>query len=138
MKIYVDNIAGTDKHMTKLEVITNYMETNNIDVFLGQEINIATRNTDFKRFTRRHKTREYNYATAESDAKFSYYKKPGGTFCITGPRFKHRIAERIEDYTGRWAGCIYSTKGLTFALISVYQTVNNTHHGPTSIHSQQG
>ena len=65
MKIYANNIAGTDKHMRKLEVITNYMETNNIDVFLGQEMNIATRNTDFKRFTRRHKTREYHYATAE-------------------------------------------------------------------------
>jgi hypothetical protein len=65
MKIYINNIAGTDKHMRKLEVISNYMETNSIDVFLGQEMNITTRNTDLKRITRRHKLREYHYATAE-------------------------------------------------------------------------
>ena len=61
MKIYVDNIAGTDKHMTKLEVITNYMETNNSDVFLGQEMNITTRNTDFKRRQSNARRRAFNY-----------------------------------------------------------------------------
>ena len=38
---------------------------------------------------------------------------------------------------GIWTGCIYGTKGLTFSVLSVYQTVKNTHHGPTSVHSQQ-
>ena len=38
---------------------------------------------------------------------------------------------------GRWAGCIYKTKKITIAVVSVYQTVENTTHGPTSVHSQQ-
>jgi hypothetical protein len=33
--------------MRKLEVISNYTETKNFDLFLCQEMNIATRNTDF-------------------------------------------------------------------------------------------
>ena len=38
---------------------------------------------------------------------------------------------------GIWTGCIYGTKGLTFSVLSVYQTVKNTHHGPASVYLQQ-
>ena len=137
IRIYVNNIAGSDKHMRKIEVIINYMKINNIDIFMGQEMNITTKNTTFKKFIRRKIIREYHVVTSESNAKFASYRKPGGTFCITGPRLKNRIIERITDYMGRWAGCIYKTKKSTIAVVSVYQTVENTTHGPTSVHAQQ-
>ena len=113
------------------------MNSEKIEVFLGQEINIVTRNTRFKQFKRQNTIRDYHFVTSESKTKFLSYKKLGGTFCITGPRFKSRITERITDYMGRWVGCIIRTKGLLIAALSIYQTVDNTHHGPTSIFSQQ-
>ena len=123
--------------MRKIEVIINHMKLNDIDISLGQEMNITTKNTAFKKFVRCQIIREYHVATSESQAKFASYRKPGGTFCITGPRLKQRIIERITDYMRRWTGCIYRTKGLTFPVLSVYQIVENTNHGPKSVHSQQ-
>ena len=38
---------------------------------------------------------------------------------------------------GRWAGCVYQVKKSQVAVFSIYQTVENTFHGQTSIHSQQ-
>ena len=98
IQIYVNNIAGTDKHMRKIEVIINHMKINNIDIFMGQEMNITTKNTTLKKFIRRQIIQEYHVVTSESNAKFASYRKPGGTFCITGPRLKNRIIERITDY----------------------------------------
>ena len=137
IKIIINNIAGVDKNNRKLERIIETMTSKETDIFLGQEINIKTRDKTFQKFTRRTGIREYHFITSESEVPFESRKKPGGTFCITGPRMKTRIKERILDHMGRWAGCIYQLKKLQFALISVYQTVENTHHGPTSIHSQQ-
>ena len=137
IRIIINNIAGVDKNNRKLERIIETMSSNEIDIFLGQEINIKTRDKAFQKFTRRTGIREYHFITSESEVPFESRKKPGGTFCITGPRMKTRIKERIIDHMGRWAGCIYQLKKLQFALISIYQTVENTHHGPTSIHSQQ-
>ena len=38
---------------------------------------------------------------------------------------------------GRWAGSIIRIKVLLIAVLSIYQTVDNTYYGPTSIFSQQ-
>jgi len=133
----VNNIAGVDKHKRKLERIINTMESRNLDIFLGQEMNIQTRNRSFLQFIRRKENRECHFVTSESRNHFTSYKKPGGTFCITGQRLKSRVKEKIVDHMGRWAGCAYQLKKVTIAFISVYQTVDSSTHGPNSIHSQQ-
>ena len=43
----VNNIAGVDKHKRKLERILDMITTRKIDIFLGQELNIPTRNKSF-------------------------------------------------------------------------------------------
>ena len=52
IRIYVNNIAGTDKNMRKIEVIINHMKINNIDIFMGQEMSITTKNITFKKIIR--------------------------------------------------------------------------------------
>ena len=137
VKVVVNNIAGVDKSKQKLEVILNNIRQQNINIFLGQEMNIQTRDKSFIRFLQRKETRDFHFATSESSYKFHSYKKPGGTFCITGSRLKPRIMKKVIDHMGRWAGCIYQLKGVNVAFISIYHTVENTYHGPNSIHSQQ-
>ena len=45
-RIYVNNIAGTDRKMRKLEVIINHIK-------LNKEMNTTTKTTTFKKFVRR-------------------------------------------------------------------------------------
>jgi Reverse transcriptase (RNA-dependent DNA polymerase) len=137
IQIHINNIAGVDKNKRKIERIIDVMRSKEIDIFLGQEMNITTRDITFKRFKKRQEIKDFHFVTSESEAKFKSFKKPGGTFCISGPRIKPRIINKIADYMGRWAGCIYQLKGRQVAILSIYQTTYNTYHGPTSIYSQQ-
>ena len=43
VRIIINNIAGVNKNNRKLERIIEIMSSNEIDIFLGQEINIKTR-----------------------------------------------------------------------------------------------
>jgi hypothetical protein len=70
IKIYVNNIAGKDKNVRKLEIITGHTKKNDIDIFLVQEMNITTKNTYFKRFIKHQAIREYHFVASKSQAKF--------------------------------------------------------------------
>ena len=108
-RILINNIAGVNKYHRKLESIIQERE---IDLFLGQEINIQTRDKRFQNFKRTKNIRKYHFVTSETEGKSRSQKKPGGTFCITTPRLKLRVIQRLVDYMGRWAGCVYQIKGL--------------------------
>ena len=43
LNVMVNNIAGVDKHKRKLERILDMITTRKLDIFLGQEMNIQTR-----------------------------------------------------------------------------------------------
>ena len=137
VNVVVNNIAGVDKFKRKLEVILDGIRHQNIDIFLGQEMNIQTRDKSFTHFLQRKETRDFHFATSESSYKFQSYKKPGGTFCITGSRLKPRVMKKVINHMGRWAGFIYQLKGVNVAFLSIYHTVENTYHSPNLIHSQQ-
>jgi hypothetical protein len=109
----------------------------NIDIFLGQETNRPTRTQQFqatKQYLRKHKQ---HIVTAETKWTFQSAKKPGGTFCITNKTMRHMITQKIIDHMGRWARNVYQLQGIQIAIISIYQTVQTSHLGFTSIHAQQ-
>jgi exonuclease III len=56
---------------------------------------------------------------------------------FTGSNLKPHVKQKLMDDMGRWAGCIYQLKSVNITFLSVYHTVDNAYHGPTSIHAQQ-
>jgi hypothetical protein len=40
LQVIINNVAGVDKYKRKLEIIVNKMRDQNLDIFLGQEMNI--------------------------------------------------------------------------------------------------
>ena len=120
LNVIVNNVAGVDKHKRKLESIVHNMRDQNIDIFLGQEMNIQTRDASFSSFLRKKEIRDAHFATSESSCKFHSYKKPGGTFCISGSNLKPHVKQKLMDHLGRWAGCIYQLKSVHIAFLTVY------------------
>jgi hypothetical protein len=64
--VIINNIAGVDKHKRKLEIIVKNMRDQNIDIFLGQEMNIQTRDASFTSFLQKKEIRDAHFATSES------------------------------------------------------------------------
>jgi hypothetical protein len=67
-----------------------------------------------------------------------FLNKPEGTFVITDTPLKSRIANKIYDEAGQWAGNVIILKNnQKIALISTYQTVKYQSPGTTLINAQQ-
>ena len=73
------------------------MKSRELDVFLGQEMNITTRDITFRKFKKRKDINDYHFVTCVSDIHFQSLKKPGVTLCISGPRLKPRIKDKIRE-----------------------------------------
>lgn len=58
LQVIINNVAGVDKYKRKLEIIVNNMRDQNIDIFLGQEMNIQTRDASFSSFLRKNELRD--------------------------------------------------------------------------------
>jgi hypothetical protein len=98
---------------------------------------MKTRNKIFQNFIQTNYIQKYHFVTSETEKTFLSQRKTGETFCITAPRFKLRVIKRLVDQMRRWTECLYQVRKSQPAHFSVYQTVENTYHGPTYIHSQQ-
>jgi hypothetical protein len=104
---------------------------------MGQETNRPTRTQQFqatKQYLRKHKQ---HIVTAETKWTFESEKKPGGPFCITNNKMRHLIIRKIIDHMGRWAGNLYQLQEIQMAIISIYQTVQTSCPGFTTIHARQ-
>jgi hypothetical protein len=127
LNVIINNVAGVDKRQRKLEIIVHNMRDQNIDIFLGKEINIQPRDTSFSSFLRKKEIRDAHFATSESSCRFHSYKKPGSIFCITGSNLKPHVKQKLTDHMGRWAGCIYQLKSVNIAFLSQYTILWITH-----------
>ena len=138
LNLIINNVAGLGVLTGKMDDILQWIDTNQIDTFLGQEANVSFRHPIIQSYLRGSHCSKFHVSMSETEWIFSSPHKPGGTFCISNQRMKSRIIHRLRDLAGRWSGNIYQLKaGKKLSLISMYQTVKHNTNGATSVHSQQ-
>jgi hypothetical protein len=96
----------------KLRQIIKYMEENHFDILISQEANVDFKHKTTQTYIERILKQKYHITVSETPFRATTVNKPGGTFFITGTPLKSRIANKISDEAGRWAGNIIILKKL--------------------------
>jgi hypothetical protein len=136
----VNNIAGMGVSTGKMDLILQWLNNTNVDIFIGQEANVSF---DIPRSSlisegKKHFSQTH-IASSEIELYISNHINQGeGGFCISIQQIRSRITRRIHNQGGRWSGTVYQwIEGVKPATISIFQVCNKAAKGTTSVHSQQ-
>ena len=91
----------------KFDSILNWIEEQNVGIFLGQELNVTTKHKTTRQYFKRTQFKGKHITTSESPWKFTTLRKPGGTMVLSNQQMRLRIIEVQNDVIGRWKGVVY-------------------------------
>ena len=138
VNIIVNNMAGMGIKTGKFENILQWLEDNQADIYLGQEVNTSKRHKITHKYLRSTSFIGKHMVISETKWNFESARKQGGTMCLSNQEMRSKIQRTIIDPMGRWAGNVYQFKhDVKIAILSVYQVPRTSDKGTTTVAAQQ-